>query len=107
MIGVSTDREGQDDDSRSELPNECHDLFSRRLGVFQMRIAHSGIETQAHPQRLRRPFSFRGPGRGIAAGSHFALGEVEDPDAMTRLRGLRECAAARELDVISVSGNGE
>src|SRR2546425_5144087 len=70
-----------------------------------MRIPHPGVEPQRDAECLGGALGFRGPRRCIAARSHFALSEVQDPHAMTGLRGLGECAAAGELDVVAMRRN--
>src|SRR5881396_2052268 len=72
-----------------------------------MGIAHSGIEPHGHPQRLRGTLGLRGTRGGITARSHLALREIQNSHAMTGLCGLGERAAAGELDVIAVRGDGE
>jgi hypothetical protein len=80
-------------------------VLFRRFIIREMRVRHSGIESDDDAQRLRCALRFGGTGRSVAARSHFALREIDDADAVSRARRLGERAPARQLDVVGVGGD--
>ena len=65
------------------------------------RFAHGDAE------HLRRALRFRGAQLGRSARAHLALREIENARAMPGARRLGERAAAGELDVVAMRGDGE
>src|SRR5947209_16207544 len=99
--------EGEDDDPRARRADEADERRSRRLVVREVRVRQAGIEAQVHAQRRGGALRLRGSGGGVAACARLALGEVQDADPVARPDGLGERAAAGELRVVTMGGDGE
>src|SRR5438128_4543279 len=107
VVGMPAHGEGEDDDPRARRADEADERRSRRLVVREVRVRQAGIEAQVHAQRRGGALRLRGSGGGVAACARLALGEVQDADPVARPGGLRERAAAGELRVVTMGGDGE
>src|SRR2546423_5018509 len=94
-------------DARFRSTYKLDECFPRCFIVGQMRVTHSRVQSYGDAKRPGGTVGFRGARGGVSARSHFPLGEIDDSDAMPGLDGLGERAAARELDVVAMRGNGE
>src|SRR6266568_3563297 len=107
VVGVASHGEGEDHDAGSGGADELHDAAPRRLVVREVGIAQLRVQAQVHAERLRRALRFSAARRGVALGAGFSLRQVENPDALAGPRRLGEGAAAGELDVVAMGGDGE
>src|SRR5438552_5121942 len=107
VVGMPAHGEGEDDDPRARRADEADERRPRRLIVREVRVRQTGVEAQVHAQRRGGALRLRGSGGGVAACARLALGEVQDADPVARPGGLRERAAAGELRVVTMGGDGE
>ena len=102
VIRMAADGEGKDHQLRFGAANQCDECFSRRFIVRQVRIAHSSVEPERDAKRLGGAVCFCGAGCRVAARAHFALREIDNPNAVPGARRFRQRATARELDIVSM-----
>src|SRR2546426_954627 len=107
VVGMPAHGEREDDDPRPHRADELDERRPRGLVVREVRVRQTGVEAQRHPERRGGALRLRGSGGGVAARARLALGEVQDADPVARPDGLGERAAAGELGVVTMGGDGE
>jgi hypothetical protein len=107
MVGMASDREGEDDDPGCEVPDFTDDDPTGALVVLQMGIAETGIAAFHHAEDLRGTNRFRRAQVRVAARARFTGREIQDARAISRVPRLEQRAGAGELDVVPMGGDGE
>src|SRR5438552_2828632 len=79
-------------------------MLTRRLNIG---VRNAERATVADLENFGGPGSFLDSRFGTAAGAHFAGSEVEDACFVALLRGFEQRAAAGQLDVVGMRGDGE
>jgi hypothetical protein len=107
VVGVPSHGERQDDDAGREMPDLRDHESPRCLVVLKVRVSQPGIPPFRHTQNLRGPVGFGGPQVRAAPRPRFTRGEIQYPGSIPRVLRLQQRAGTGELDVVSVSGDGE
>src|SRR5260370_33379332 len=107
MVGMPRRPVGEDDGFRTQLTNagrEPQFVLAARLdvGIWDAESAAPLYREQSCRARCLFRASLR-----RAARSHFTRGQIEDASLVSALRHLEQRAAACELHVIGVCGNGQ
>src|SRR6266540_1522221 len=107
VIGVPAHREWENHDPGSCRPDQLNDGGAGRLVVLEVGVGEPGIQPQVHAERPGCALGLSGARGCVAARAGLPLGQVEDPDAMARPHGFRECATAGQLCIVAMGGNGK
>ena len=107
VVGMPSLERRRDDDAR---PVAADDPRERRAGarrVLDRGVWKLEVLARAAPDDLRGAVGLLSAQLGRAARAHLALREVEDGGALSQLGRLDQRAAAGELDVVTMRGDGE
>ena len=107
VVGMTSLERRRDHDARPEAADRPHEQLTRRRRVLDPRVGQPERLARAAADDLGGTLRFLPPQLGRAARAHLALREVDDRRALPRLGRLDERAAAGELDVVAMRGDGE
>ena len=107
VIGMPPLERRRDHDARTVAPDGPHERHAGARRVLDRGVGQLEILARAAPDDLRRAVGLPSSQLGRAARPHLALREVEDRGALPEPGRLDQRAAAGELDVVTVRGDGE
>ena len=107
VIGVAAFPVRQDDRVRLEFAKHFRDGDFEVVSEGEARIGKAEIAAHFHTENFSGVFGFFQARFRSAARTGFTAREVEDSGAVAGLRHFEDGAAAGELDVIGMSGDGE
>jgi hypothetical protein len=107
VIGVTALPVGKNQHARPLLAENARDFEPILPVVFDTAVGNIKRVAPANFQDARRLRGFAGAFFGGTARSHFSLGQVKDPSAISALGHLKQSSAAGLFHIVAVSGKGE
>ena len=107
VVGVAPARGGEDHHARPQRPQPMHQPLARRPVVLDPRVGEPKVLPDAHPQDARRGRGFLRAQRHRPAGAHLPGGQVQHPRTVPGVDRPDQRAAAGQLGVVGVGGDGQ
>ena len=98
---------GKNDDAGAQLAQDAHDGDAILKRVFDRAVGQVERLAPAHAENARGFFGLAGALFGGAAGSGFALGQIENRGAQAARRHAQQRSAAGLFHVVAMRGDGQ
>ena len=107
VIGMASLPVGKNDDARAKPAEDADHGDAILKRVLNGAVGQGERLPPSHAQNARGFFGLAGALLGRAAGSGFALGEIENGSAQAARRHAQQCAAAGLLHVVAMRGDSQ